>query len=207
MVNQIHSGEYLIRSDCQGIAIYFFYYTGDDLKPLSYKWARKRFRKWKMKRIESKVRKEWEKSENQISATDSTDNGGDNGGLRENRRVSWNDDGVIDMSDDLEENSRLHRIMKNTSGSVLSSRDFSLRSDTAVDPMSRQNSLAATKDMWMSDRSLVMQMADAGNFKNEKEAENNAYWQQIAENVDEAARFVVIPLYCAFLGYIFSLAQ
>jgi hypothetical protein len=189
------------------IVIYFFYYTGDDLKPSSYKWATQKFRRWKIDRIESKVRKEWEKPENRMSHTDSTDIGGDNGGLRKHRRVSWNDDGVIDISNDLKDDSRLNGIMKNTSDSVRSSRDLSLRSDAAVGQMSRHESLAATKDMWMSDRSLVMQMADAGNFKNEKEAANNADWQQIAENVDEAARFFVIPLYCAFLGYIFSLAK
>ena len=117
-------------------------------------------------------------------------------------------DEIFEGDDGLPDDAQSEGILRNTAKSI-----GSLTSGCAINRatlggnkngiVSLRDSLAETKYDWMNERSLAVQLADAGDFKTKAEAANNTYWQVVSGYIDEGSRVVIPMMYCAFLGYIF----
>jgi len=204
------------------IVIYFFYYTAEDLIPTYVKWLQKKRKKIqdaRIQQIQERKSEVYKKEENTMTyPVESSDEGQKQQEGNELKSLSTPYNGVsgkvgmdfqISANDDT--NNQLNGITKenkNQQDRILHDNTSFVRFDKSnIGPKShsdnRRDLFSDSKTYWRSEKSMV-QMVDAGNFKNEAEAEMNAYWQVVSGYIDEGARLLIPLLYCVFLGYIFQ---
>jgi len=213
------------------VVIFFFYYTGEGLTPTYIKWLQRKIKGLRIKQIDAKENQMWEKDENKM--TDEVDSIDERQEQQQQGKalkssptpyagVSYKIGMDVQVPENGNDNNQLNGILRQRGTSVkfdestnvgerfdhLDRRDSleNTRNDwksAKSITFDRRESLADTRNDWKSDKSMV-RMADAGGFKNEEEAEMNAYWQGVSGYVDEGARLIIPVAYCVFMWFIFE---
>ena len=169
--------------------IFFHFYTGNDVTPSYIKYIKRKNKERQIRRIDGKARKEWEREENSIEYDDGADDGAAAGVMM---AALSEDDVPLRVSDG----------STKCSFNSNSTKSNDNNDDRASEELSRH--VSKKRKAWSRDRSAAARLTDAGNFKTEKQATNNEYWQNLSGYIDEGARVFIPLLYCVFLAYIFK---
>jgi hypothetical protein len=186
------------------LAIFLFYYTGEDLTPTYIKWIKRKFNGKKRKIIEKKERKQLENGgmmsppseerQEKPKTTKTSIAGMSRKGGMDIEIPKNNDNGNSSDGDDaLPDDAPFQK-------GTLKRNNFSNSHDNGNGNVPHRNYLASTRSEWMSQA-----LGGAGTFKNEKEVEMNLQWQIISGYIDEGARIIIPILYLIFLGWVFGI--